>query len=169
MTKPAHRLTSSASRSVAALLLTLLCAAHASAQPQPMALDLPDINSTAFIRIADYAGKPLVINFWASDCPPCVVEMPTLFQLASKNPQIQYLGVAVDDRLKARRLLSRQTITYPQLLAPQNADGIMRRFGNPKGILPYTVVLDKSHRLCQSHQGAIDSGWLLRAMHLCAV
>jgi thiol-disulfide isomerase/thioredoxin len=134
-----------------------------------MALVLPDINSTAFIRLADYTGTPMVVNFWSSDCPPCTAEMPTLFQIARTEAHIQFLGVAIDDRLQARRFLSRQMITYPQLLAPKDSDGIMRRFGDPKGVLPYTVVLDRSHRTCQSHVGAIDKSWLLAAIRACSI
>ena len=151
-----------------AMCFVLPMQAQSQSQSPAMELELPDIHSNAFVRLADYAPKPMVINFWNSDCPPCAAELPILVQVASSTPEVQFLGVAVDDRIKASRFLSRLTIPYVQLLAPQNSDGIMRRFGDPKGILPYTVVLHKDRRICQTHIGAVDLAWVLSATRACA-
>ena len=138
-------------------------------QSNTMTLELPDIDGTRIFQLSDYAGKPMVLNFWGSFCPPCISEMPMLHKQALRYPGVQFLGIAIDDRLKARGFLQSQQVTYPHLVAPVQSDGIMRRFGNKSGALPYTAILDKSHRLCLSKAGGIDSGWLADALRHCAV
>ena len=140
----------------------------AEAHDKVMDLELAELDGTQFLRLSAYVGKPMVVNFWGSFCPPCVAEMPMLQQQALKYPGVQFLGIAVDDRLKARAFLQSQTVTYPQLLAPGQSDGIMRRFGDKTGALPYTVVLDVRHRLCASKAGGIDSNWLADSLRHCA-
>ncbi len=140
----------------------------AQAHDKVLELELAELDGTQILRLADYAGTPMVLNFWGSFCPPCVAEMPMLHQQALNFPGVQFVGIAVDDRLKARAFLQSQTVTYPQLLAPGQSDGIMRRFGDKTGALPYTVVLDDRHRLCASKAGGIDSNWLADSLRRCA-
>jgi hypothetical protein len=94
--------------------------------------------------------------------------MPMLLKQALMYPRVQFFGIAVDDRLKARRFLQSLQVTYPQMVAPTQADGIMRRFGNPKGVLPYTVVLSKSHQICQMKSGMVDAAWIQSAVVSCS-
>jgi thiol-disulfide isomerase/thioredoxin len=153
----------------AVLLVLLLASMHSQAQSQrTMELELPNLDGTAFIRLDQFAGRPMVLNFWSSDCPPCIAELPMLFKEATQYPQVQFLGVAVENRANATKFLVRQGVTYPQVVALPTTDGIMRRFGNPKGILPYTVVLSKSHQLCQSKTGMVDAAWIQSAVAKCS-
>jgi thiol-disulfide isomerase/thioredoxin len=110
----------------------------------------------------------MLLNFWSSDCPPCIAEMPMLLKEASQYPQVQFLGIAIDNRTGASKFLERQRVTYPQVVALPTTDGIMRRFGNPKGVLPYTVVLSKSHQLCQMKTGMVDAVWIQTAIAKCS-
>jgi thiol-disulfide isomerase/thioredoxin len=135
---------------------------------QVMKLELPELDGTRMLNLTTYADKPVVLNFWSSDCPPCVTEMPMLLKQALMYPSVQFFGIAVDDRLKARRFLQSLQVTYPQMVAPTQADGIMRRFGNPKGVLPYTVVLSKSHQICQMKSGMVDAAWIQSAVVSCS-
>ena len=130
-------------------------------------LELPALDGTRILRLSSYAGRPTVLNFWGSYCPPCVAEMPMLMTQALNYPNVQFLGVAVDDRLKARSFLQSLKVTYPQMVAPVQSEGIMRRFGDASGALPYTVVLDMSHRVCRSKVGGIDSNWLADTLRNC--
>ncbi len=90
--------------------------------------------------LADFAGTPTVINFWASWCPPCITEMPAFeavhIELA---PDVAFLGINVGDELAAaRRLAERTGVTYP--LAEDPDSGIFQSFG---GIgMPTTVFVD---------------------------
>ena len=130
-------------------------------------LELPEINGTQMLRLSNYAGQSVVLNFWSSDCPPCVAEMPLLEQVSARHPEVQFLGIAVDGRIKARQFLLTQHVNYPQAVAPLQSEGILRRFGNRTGALPFTVVLDLAHRLCQSKTGGVDAEWLNHAVRRC--
>ena len=158
------------SRLLGAVGIGLMALSTWAAAPA-MELELSDIDGHRFVHLADYAGGAVVVNFWSSDCPPCRAEMPVLALVAQAHQQVQFLGVAVDDRSKARAFLARgvgqSEFHYPQLLAPQDSDGIMRRFGDPQGALPYTVVLYKSHAVCKTHRGAVDALWLAGALRAC--
>jgi thiol-disulfide isomerase/thioredoxin len=133
-----------------------------------MQLELPNLDGTSFIRLDQFAGRPMVLNFWSSDCPPCIAEMPMLFKEATQYPDVQFLGVAVENRASATKFLEHQGVTYPQVIALPTTDGIMRRFGNPKGLLPYTVVLSKSHQLCQMKTGVVNAAWIRSAVAKCS-
>ena len=89
---------------------------------------------------ADFAGTPTVINFWASWCPPCIVEMPA-FEAVHRElgPHVAFLGINVgDDPGAARELAERTGVTYP--LARDPDSGIFQAFG---GIgMPTTVFVD---------------------------
>lgn len=82
---------------------------------------------------------------------------------------MRFLGIAVDDRASASRFLSRQAAGYPQLVAPQAAEVLLRRFGNLTGGLPYTVVLNARHQMCASHLGEVDTSWVATAINACGI
>ena len=134
-----------------------------------MVLELPELEGGRLLRLSDYPNRPMVLNFWSSDCPPCVAEMPMLFQESKHYPSVQFVGVAVDDHFKARGFLLAQKVSYPQAIIPLQTDGIMRRFGNPSGALPFTVILDSAHQRCQSTTGAVSATWLAQALQRCSV
>ena len=154
-------------------LLLLSCAlghGYAGDLGKPMQLELPQADGSRFVRLSDFAPQPLLLNFWSSDCPPCLQEMPLLQQSARLHPAVQFLGIAAQDPAAAHRFLARQApMAYPQLLAPLETAGIMRRFGNAAGALPYTAVLSTSHQICQTHVGAVDANWLNAALAACSV
>lgn len=154
---------------LALLWILLACHATAMAQHAPaLELELPELDGNQFVHLSSYAGRPMVLNFWASYCPPCVAEMPMLMAEAPRYPGVQFLGIAVEERLKARNFLQTLQPSYPQLVAPLQTEGILRRFGNGSGALPYTVVLDAGHRACRTHAGGIDAAWLAQALRACA-
>ena len=153
---------------LALLALSIACSLCQAQSQGTLQLELPSLDGSAFIRLDHFVGKPLVLNFWSSDCPPCIAEMPVLFQEALQYPQAQFLGIAIEDRRRAAKFLERHKVTYPQVFALPETDGIMRRFGNPKGVLPYTVVLTKNHQICQMKSGMIDATWLQSALANCS-
>ena len=117
--------------------------------------------------LRDFTGKVVVLNFWRSDCPPCVAEMPVLSEFSQANPDIPVIGIATEEASRAKRFVERHRINYLQLIGPAQSDGMLRRFGNAKGALPYTVVLDVQHRNCQSKTGTVDAVWLQTAIGAC--
>lgn len=95
------------------------------------------------LSMTSLRGKPLLLNFWASWCPPCVEELPLLSRFYRENSakEWQVLGLAVDQRDPVKRFLARAPVTFPVALAGLAGVEIGRSLGNLSGGLPFTVVL----------------------------
>lgn len=155
-----------AARAFGAWALAAVCGAALAASPAAT-LELPRLDGTAFVRLDDHAGRPVLLNFWSSECGPCIAEMPLLFAQALRQPGLQFLGIAVDQRAAATRFLAGLKPSYPQLIASTQPEVLMRRFGNKTGALPFTVVLDARHVVCTSRLGAVDADWIAAAARAC--
>lgn len=156
----------SAVRALGALGLAVVCG-RSLAAPPAMTLELPKLDGSAFVRLDSYAGRPVLLNFWGSECPPCIAELPLLFAQAPRHPGLQFLGIAVDQRAAATGFLARLQPTYPQLIASTQPEVLMRRFGNKAGALPFTVVVDARHEVCASRLGEVDAAWIAAAAQTC--
>ena len=103
----------------------------------------------------DWAGKPTLVNLWASWCAPCLKEMPELQAFASEQAAngVQVVGIALDDAASVQAMLQRLAITYPNLIdAPRPADAGVR-LGNPAGVLPYSVLVSADGRVLKTRIG----------------
>jgi thiol-disulfide isomerase/thioredoxin len=92
--------------------------------------------------MTEYLGKPLLVNFWATWCPPCVKEMPDLDALSKEFPDVRFLGVAVDTTANVNKFLLKTPVSYDILVAGHRGIQIMRDLGNRQGGLPYTMLFD---------------------------
>lgn len=102
-----------------------------------------------------WAGKPTLVNLWASWCGPCLKEMPDLqaFSAQQATNGVQVVGIALDDAPSARAMLTRLGITYLNLMdTPGPADAGVR-LGNPAGVLPYSVLVSADGRVLKTHIG----------------
>ena len=111
-----------------------------------------------------YAGRLLVINVWASWCAPCVKEMPELQRFAAQQGAngVQVVGIALDDPAAVQAFLQRVPVSYPILLdTPGPADAGVR-LGNPKGVLPYSVLVSDDGRLLKQRIGPFADGEIER-------
>ena len=95
------------------------------------------------LALADLQGKPLVLNFWATWCPPCIAELPLLDTFFRENAANgwQMVGIAVDQPAAVRDFLGRVPVNFPVALALQGGMALSRSLGNLAGGLPFTVVL----------------------------
>ncbi len=108
----------------------------------------------------DFAGRPLLVNVWASWCGPCIEEMPELdrYARAQGDAGVQVLGLALDDPQAVREFLQRIPVRYPLAIdAPGPADAGVR-LGNPKGVLPYTILVSADGRLLKQKIGPFEHG-----------
>lgn len=113
------------------------------------------------VRVPDaYAGRPVLINLWASWCGPCVTEMPELqrFHLAQGAGGTQVVGIALDDAAAVRDFLTRVPVGYPILLDAAGPADAGVRLGNPKGVLPYSVLLSADGTVLKQRIGPFAHG-----------
>lgn len=109
----------------------------------------------ADVAMQSFLGKPLVLNFWATWCPPCVKEMPDLDALYKAHPDIGFLGLAVDSEVNVRKFIEKVQVSYPLLLSGHGGIKLMRALGNRQGGLPFTVLFDAEGRLQRRLLGQI--------------
>lgn len=122
-----------------------------------LALVLPGLDGKAQPLGARSQNRIAVVNFWASWCAPCVREMPALDQLQKKyGDVVQVLGVGLDTENNIRAFAEKTPVAYPLLLAGAGKISLMRKLGNPKGGLPYTLVLDRKGGPAATILGEID-------------
>jgi thiol-disulfide isomerase/thioredoxin len=116
------------------------------------------------LTMASLRGKPLVVNFWATWCPPCVKEMPELDRFAQAHAAQgwQVLGLAIDQRSAVQQFLGKTPVRFPIALAGAEGTQWVRELGNPAGGLPFTAVFDAQGRLVQRKLGATDQEELRR-------
>lgn len=107
------------------------------------------------LAMASLRGRPLVLNFWATWCPPCIKEMPQLSRFAREfGPQgWQVAGLAADQAEPVRRFLQRTPVDFPIGLAGAGAVTLSRDLGNAQGALPFTVVFDSAGRRVHERLG----------------
>lgn len=129
------------------------------------ALNLPDSQGLA-ISLDQFRGQPLVVNFWATWCPPCIEEMPELseLQLAYQDRKLQILGLGIDSPDAISKFAGKLPVSYPLLVAGVGGAELSRRFGNRGGGLPYTVVIDRTGRVMHSILGRFRTPDLRRAI-----
>jgi len=94
-------------------------------------------------------GSPLVLNFWATWCPPCVEEMPLIdaFYKENQSKGWQVVGLAIDQPSRVRSFLGQTPVSYPIGQAGMNGSEFGKILGNNDGSLPFTVVFDAEGRL----------------------
>jgi thiol-disulfide isomerase/thioredoxin len=135
--------------------LALAPASEAQAQqpaPRPIPTDVPDMNlpdpEGRHHALHDYFGHPLIVNFWATWCPPCRREIPLLGRLRRQyRPDgLQIVGVAVDFAPAVRAFLHATPVPYPVLIAEQDGLSSMGQFGM-EPVLPFSVFADARGRI----------------------
>lgn len=141
-----------------------------SAPPRPGAVDtgpmlqasLPDL-SGAPQQIGNWKGKVLVVNFWATWCPPCLEEIPHFVRMQERlgGQGLQFVGIAIDEADKVRAFARKQMINYPIMIGQMDAIELSKTAGNKAGGLPYTLVLDRSGAVVSQHYGGLDEQILL--------
>jgi thiol-disulfide isomerase/thioredoxin len=114
--------------------------------------ELNDLDGAA-ISFAQFRGTPLLVNFWASTCPPCLAEMPMLEELSTSIPGIRVIGVnSGESREAAARMIEKTKVTYPQIADPR------QELSAELGViaLPTTLLVTADGEIVNVRNGALD-------------
>ncbi len=120
------------------------------------ATQLPDLSGQLH-HLSEWRGKILILNFWATWCPPCLKEIPAFMQLQRDYAQqnVQFVGIALDEKTAVADYAAQVKINYPLLLAPDNGINIARQWGNIIESVPFTVVINPQGQIIHRQLGEI--------------
>ena len=109
-----------------------------------------------------WRGKVLVVNFWATWCPPCLKEIPEFIRMQARYRErgLQFVGVAIDQPEKVAPFAEEMGFNYPVLIGALDAVELLRTLGNQHGGLPFTVVFDRNGMLAAAELGGLDEAKL---------
>ena len=121
-----------------------------------LAVVLPDLQGKDQ-ALAQWRGKVLVVNFWATWCAPCREEMPQFVaaQAARGSKNVQFVGIAVDNANKVQEFAKDIGLNYPALIGGFGAIELSKALGNSLSALPYTVVLDREGEVAHRQLGPL--------------
>ena len=110
-------------------------------------------------NLYDWHGKVIMLNFWATWCGPCQIEIPDFieYQTQHADKNLQIIGVGLDEVRKLRNYVRTVGINYPILQAdPELQYSLLNQWGNPYGVLPFTVIIGKDGHLVFMQQGILN-------------
>jgi len=118
------------------------------------------------VKTEAWQGKVLVVNFWASWCPPCVEEMPTLDLLQKDFLQqnVLFVGIGIDSPSNIREFLKNTPVLYPIVIGGLEGSALSKQMGNTSGALPYTLIINSKGKAVYSKLGKISEDELRKAI-----
>ena len=134
-----------------------------AAQSQLPDFSLPDLSGKQH-SIKEWQGKVLVINFWATWCPPCLKEMPEFeaMQKEFSDKGLQFIGIALDDDEPVKEFIANKQITYPILLGQDQGTKQAHDMGNIVNTVPFTAIVDKKGTIVSRKMGTLTKEELLK-------
>ena len=108
--------------------------------------------------LSQWRGKVMVVNFWATWCPPCLKEIPEFVSLQQRYGEkgVQFVGIAIDDKARVAAFVAQHGVNYPIVMAEKDGITLARNAGNRLGGLPFTVIIDRHGRTARVELGALD-------------
>lgn len=116
------------------------------------------------LAMAGFRGRPLLVNFWAPWCPPCVEELPMIDAFFRQHAPggWQVVGLAVDKPVAVQNFLGRTPVSFPVGILGLAGLGVVKSMGNESGGLPFTLVLDAAGHVAERKIGQITAEDLQR-------
>ncbi len=146
-------------RWLAGLLFIWTCGAMAGDYPSSEAVFaavFDDLDGKP-VALADFKGKPLVLNFWATWCPPCRKEIPDLVEIHDRygGRGVILIGLAVEEKTRIPEFVQANKVNYPILVGKDKGIELLQALGNRSAGLPYTLVIDRQGKVVFSKRGAV--------------
>jgi thiol-disulfide isomerase/thioredoxin len=146
---------------LAGVLVIFMCSNGAAADNYPpsapiFAATLDNLEGKP-LPLADFRGKPLVLNFWATWCPPCRKEIPELIEFHKRHVSrgVTLIGITVEDQARVAEFVAATPIPFPVLVGRDKGIALLQALGNQSAGLPYTVVLDRQGNIVFIKRGAL--------------
>lgn len=135
-----------------------------SLPPNPvLALTLPDLVGHQQ-NLAQWHGKVIMVNFWATWCGPCRDEMPELSEFQRRHPEVQLVGIGIDNPERIRQFAAQHPVSYPLLMGTEEIMNLTRKMGNAMDAFPFTLVFNAQGQVVESFMGRIVIEDLDRAL-----
>ena len=105
--------------------------------------------------LADWKGKLILLNFWATWCPPCRYEIPEFIEYQNEYGKdgLQIIGIGIGEEKPIKNFARTFEMNYPVLITPDS--GIMLDWGNEDQVLPYSVLIRRDGRIQYIHRGQL--------------
>lgn len=115
----------------------------------------------------NWRQKVLVVNFWASWCPPCVEEMPALDKIAQEyaSKNVLIVGIGIDSPSNIRQFLEMTPVSYSIVIGGLEGSNLSKQMGNTQGALPYTVIINQKGKAIYTKLGKISEEELRKAIN----
>lgn len=123
-----------------------------------LGLTLPDLAGQPQ-ALSQWQGKVLVVNFWATWCPPCRKEIPDFAEVSLKLSEqpVQFVGLSIDAADKVQAFQDEHAVPYPLLIGTPQTLQLAADFGNQAQALPFTVILDRDGRIAHIKLGTLKA------------
>jgi len=123
---------------------------------------LPDLEGKS-VSLSDYRGKWVIVNYWATWCPPCLEEIPGFIEVQQQleNRGFQIIGVAVDNEENVREFANEMEMNYPILAGEMEAIELSQKYGNSIGALPFSAIIDKNGKVTHTIMGELNRDRLI--------
>lgn len=120
--------------------------------------ELPDTLGTVK-PVSQSLGKVNLVNFWATWCVPCREEMPVFEQayLRYQDRGFVVIGLTIDEADRAETFLQQLGISYPVFMVEEQGWDLLERFGNSRGLLPYSILIDNQGRVLEQKLGVVHN------------
>ncbi len=131
-------------------------AAKSTAVANLFAQTLPDLEDKPQ-PLAQWRGKPLLVNFWATWCTPCVQEMPELSALQTElgETSLRIVGIGVDSPANIREFAKKVPVSYRLYVGGMGGSELSRQMGNQAGGLPFSVLIAADGSIRKTYLGRL--------------